>query len=65
MGVTRKIINWCDNKFNDALDERDDRKAGVKAFASGFVEGCVDAAVIMYIPVVIACYVYQAKLNKK
>ena len=65
MGVARYLINWCDNKFNEALDEEDDRKAGGKAFASGAVEGFMDAAIVMYIPVVIACYVLQHKANKK
>ena len=65
MGVTRKLINWCDTKFDEALYEEDDRKAGGKAFASGFVEGFMDAAVVMYIPVVIACYIWQAKATKK
>jgi hypothetical protein len=65
MGVTRALINWCDTKFEEALHEEDGRKAGNKAFASGVVEGFMDAAVLMYIPVVIACYVWQNKANKK
>lgn len=65
MGIMRSIINWCDNKMEDAHTELNNRKAYGKAFASGFVEGACDAAVVMYIPVVIACYVLQAKANKK
>lgn len=65
MGVARSLINWCDTKFNEALHEEDDRKAGKKAFASGAVEGFVDAAIVMYVPVLIACYVWQYKANKK
>ena len=65
MGIARSVIKWCDNKFNEALYEEDERKAGKKAFASGAVEGFVDAAVIMYIPLVIACYVWQNKADKK
>ena len=56
MGIARSLINWCDNKFKEALREEDDRTAGRKAFASGAVEGFMDAAIVMYIPVVIACY---------
>lgn len=65
MGVTRKLINWCDKTFNEALCEEDERKSYGKAFASGCVEGFMDAAVVMYIPVLIACYVWQSKATKK
>lgn len=65
MGVTRKLIEWCDTKFNEALEEEDERKAYGKAITSGAVEGFMDAAVIMYIPVLIACYIWQGKANKK
>lgn len=65
MGIMRRIIDWCDDKMDDAYEEVDDRKAGGKAFASGFVEGFCDAAVIMYVPVLIACYYWQAKAAKK
>lgn len=65
MGVTRTLIEWCDTRFEEALHEEDDRKAGRKAFASGAVEGFMDVAVVLYIPVLIACYVWQAKATKK
>ena len=65
MGVTRALINWCDTKFDEALREENDRKADTKAFVSGAVEGFADAAILMYIPVLVACYVYKAKLDKK
>lgn len=65
MGITRSLIEWCDNKFNEALEEQDERKAGKKAFASGAVEGYMDAAVMLYIPLVIACYIWKYKADKK
>ena len=65
MGIARSLIDWCDTKFNEALHEEDERKAGNKAFASGAVEGFMDAAIVMYIPVVIACYIWQSKATKK
>lgn len=65
LSVTRKLIDWCDIKFDEALHEEDDRKAVRKAFASGAVEGFVDGAVLMYVPLVIGCYIYKAKLKKK
>lgn len=65
MGVTRKLIKWCDSKFNEALHEEDDRRANAKAFASGAVEGVVDAAVILYVPLLITCYRYMYKSDGK
>ena len=65
LNVTRKLIDWCDTKFEEALHEEDDRKAARKACLSGAVEGFVDGAGLMYVPLVIGCYVYKAKLKKK
>lgn len=65
MGITRRLINWCDKKFEDALHEPDDRKSTRDAAVSGFVEGVIDGAVIMYVPVLIACCVYKHMANKK
>jgi hypothetical protein len=65
MGIMRNIIEWCDNKMNQAYEEDDERRAYGKAFLSGAVEGACDAAVLMYVPVLIACYVYKAKLEKQ
>ena len=65
MGVARKLIDWCDKTFDEALCEQDERKAYKKSLASGVVEGFMDAAIMMYIPVVIACYIWQDKANKK
>lgn len=65
MGITRRLIDWCDDKFSEALVEQDERKASRKAFASGIVEGFMDGAIIMYVPVVIACYIWQHKATKK
>ena len=65
MTIARSLINWCDEKFNEALHEEDERKANRKAFASGCVEGFMDTAIVLYIPVLIAAYVWQAKATKK
>lgn len=65
MGITRSLIKWCDDKFVEALHEEDDRAAGKKAFASGAVEGFMDSAILLYVPLTIACYIWQYKANKK
>lgn len=61
MGVTRKVINWCDKKYAEAVRE----DSGRKAFASGVVEGFIDAAIVLYIPVCIVNYILQKETLKK
>lgn len=65
MRITRSLIDWCDAKFGEALREEDERKGNQKAFLSGAVEGFADAAIIMYIPVLISCYIWKSKALKK
>lgn len=65
MGITRQVLKWCDHAFVESLREPDDKKAMRKASASGFVEGIIDGAVIMYPFVLIACCIYKNKLDKK
>ena len=63
--IMRSIIGWCDKKFEESLEEVDERKSTRKTVLSGFVEGLGDGAIIMYVPLVIACFIYQAKLKDK
>lgn len=63
--IMRGIIDWCDKKYKESFEETDDRKSMKKAALSGFVEGLGDGAIIMYVPLVIACFIYQAKLKDK
>lgn len=63
--IMRSIIEWCDKKFEESIEEVDERKGTQKAALSGFVEGLGDGAIIMYVPLVIACFIYQAKLKDK
>ena len=65
MGVTRKVISWCDKKYEEATKEPDNRKAGVKAFVSGCVEGFADAAIILYIPLLIGYNILNKLSDKK
>lgn len=60
MGVMRKIIEWCDNTMEQACSEDKPHKA----FASGFVEGFCDAAVVLYVPLVIGVYIIGKKLEE-
>jgi hypothetical protein len=64
MGIMRAIIKWCDKKYDEAIEEENDFKAGTKAFGSGFVEGFFDGAIIMYFVTLITCIVAGVKSNK-
>lgn len=65
MELMRKIIDWCDEKYDEAYEELDNTKAKRKAFAAGFIEGACDGAILMYVPLVISCYIWQHKATKK
>lgn len=56
MGITKAILRWTEELFDDAVYEDN----SLKAFLSGAVEGLVDNAVVWYIPLLIACCVYSA-----
>lgn len=60
-GMTRKLIDWCDNKFEEAVREDNNCKAAM----SGAVEGLMDGAVIMFVPVTISCLIWRYKATKK
>lgn len=59
--VTRKLIDWSDKKYDEAI--REDK--GYKAFVSGMAEGFTDAAIVLYVPVVIACALWRHEAMKK
>ena len=65
MRVAKTLVNWCDKTYEEALVEPNPRKSGVKAFASGAVEGFIDAAIVMYIPVLIMAYAALSKNKTK
>ena len=45
----RKIIDWCDGH----------------GIIGAFVEGFCEGALVSYFPLVVACFIYQRKLNEK
>lgn len=65
MNIARQLIEWCDNKFDEAVHEEDDQKAYIKAGTSGFVEGLMDGTIAMFIPLCITCLIYSRKLSSK
>lgn len=61
MGITRKLLELSDRKFEEACNEN---KSG-KTFLSGVIEGFMDGAVLMYVPVLIAIGIAHHKNTKK
>lgn len=61
MEVTKRLIKWCDKKYTEAIDDNNGRKA----FVSGAVEGFMDAAIVLYIPMTILCAIWRHEANKK
>lgn len=59
--VARKLIDWSDKKYDEAI--REDK--GYKAFISGMAEGFADASIVLYVPVVIAFALWGHEAMKK
>ena len=63
MTLVKKVLNKTDEVFNN-IDEND-KHPMVKAFGCGAVDGFIDAAVLMYIPLVIGCTYWRRRATKK
>lgn len=61
--ITRKILDWTDEKFDEAI--KGEKNWLLKAAVSGFVEGVVDGAVVMFPIVLGGCYYRRKKAQKK
>lgn len=63
LSLVKKLLDWNEEKFNE-IDENTKHRY-LKSFGSGALDGAVDMAVIMYVPVLIAAYYWKHKANKK
>jgi hypothetical protein len=61
LNINRKIIEWSDKKMAEAIEEGN----GAKAFMAGAVEGFASGAILMYVPLLIGCYVWKHEALKK
>ena len=61
MGVTRRLLEISDRKYKEALVEH----KGSKAFLSGAIEGFMDAAIVMYVPICAVVWIVNIKNAKK
>lgn len=64
MGITRKILNWTDRKFDEVCDNPNEKHPEVKAFALGGVEGLIDGAIISVPILLVSCIVAGKQLKK-
>lgn len=62
--LVKKILDWTEEETTN-LDPTNDSKACIKAFGLGAIEGLIEGAVLMYVPVLIAAYSWKRKATKK
>ena len=64
MSMTRKILDWTQEKFDDVVDNIDTEKhPNLKAFGLGCIEGVIDGAVLAY-PVLLVTSIIASKKLK-
>ena len=61
--LVKKILDWTEEETTN-LDPENDSKAYLKAFGLGAIEGLIEGAVLMYVPVLIAAYSWKRKATK-
>lgn len=64
MNSIRKILGWTEETMNQ-LDPETDKHAYAKAFGLGCIDGFIDSAVIWYLPLIVLCYYWKGKAEKK
>ena len=65
MGLTRKILNWTDRKFDEVIDNIENEKhPTIKSGMLGGIEGIIDGAVISYPILIVTCIIAAKKLSK-
>ena len=62
--IVKRLLDWNEEKI-DEIDVTEDKHPYLKAWGHGAIDGFVDAAVIWYIPVLIAAYYWKHKAEKK
>ena len=61
--LIKRLLDWNEEKFEE-LDGRKPKDV-VKAFGSGMIDGFVDSAVVLFIPVLVSAYYWKNKAEKK
>lgn len=62
--IIHKVLDWTDDKMNQ-LDPETDKHAYAKSFGLGCIDGFIDSAVIWYLPLIVLCYYWKGKAEKK
>lgn len=64
MSVVKRLLDWNQKKF-DEIDVENDKHWQAKSFASGAIEGFVDASVVLFPVMVAATYYWRKKFENK
>lgn len=64
MTMTRTILDWTKKNY-DEIDCENNKHPYLKAVGLGAIEGAIDGAVLMYVPVLISCYLWRKKAKQK
>ena len=62
--IIHKILGWTEETMNQ-LDPETDKYAYAKAFGLGCIDGLIDSAVLWYVPLIVLCYYWKGKAEKK
>lgn len=55
--ITRKILNWSEEKFEEIQNDQDAKHPYLKSFGLGILDGAIDSAVIIGSVVITGCIV--------
>ena len=64
MGITRKVLNWTDNKMDEVYDNKNEKHPRIKTIVLGGVEGLIDAAVIAYPILIVGLFAAGKRIKK-
>ena len=65
MGITRKILDWTDKKYDYIINNIDEVKHPyAKSFGLGAIEGFIDSAVIWMPILLVACVAKNKQIEE-
>lgn len=62
--IIHMVLDWTEKTMNE-LNPETDKHTYVKAFGLGCIEGLIDGAVFWYLPLLVLCYYWKGKAEKK
>lgn len=62
--ITRKILNWSEEKFEEIQNDQYTKHPYLKSFGLGMLDGAIDSAVVIGSVVIAGCIVERCKQLK-